>query len=197
MYLVSFSRALIELEKILPKELYDELEVRKLHVQSLDRQIKETELVNLCPTITPPEMADLINKIGSSEFNPKYRINSLMLERFEEIKKETIDIWVRILLGLVYELSSSFVQSQNIQLPKDKQPTDQQSVDIEKPTSTPPYTTVPVTESHFVTEDIPTENVQIREDIEADVNKDLEIKGVKDIRFWIRHKVAKPSVHKS
>lgn len=42
LYLDSFSRTLIELEKTLPKELYDKLEVRKLHAQTLDRQIKET-----------------------------------------------------------------------------------------------------------------------------------------------------------
>lgn len=68
-------------------------------------------MVNLCPSITPPEIDDLINKNGSLQFNPKFRVNSLMLERLEEIKKGTIDIWVRVLLGLGYELSSSFVQS--------------------------------------------------------------------------------------
>lgn len=59
-------------------------------------------------------MADLINKISSSEFNPKHIINNLMLERFEDIRKETVDIWVRILLSLGYELSPNFVQSQDI-----------------------------------------------------------------------------------
>lgn len=92
LYLDSFSRALIELEKILPKELYDKLEAKKLHAQTLDRQIKETKLVNLCPTITPLEMVDLINKTISFEFNPKHIINNLILERFEEIRKETVDI---------------------------------------------------------------------------------------------------------
>lgn len=36
LYLDSFSRTLIELEKILPRELYDKLEVKKLHAQNLD-----------------------------------------------------------------------------------------------------------------------------------------------------------------
>lgn len=81
----------------------------------------ETQLVNICPSITPPKIADLINKIGSIEFNPKHQINNLMLEKFEEIHKETIDIWVRILLRLGYELHPSVVQSHNIQLPGDKE----------------------------------------------------------------------------
>lgn len=59
-------------------------------------------MVNLCLTITPLEMDDLINKIGSSELSPKYRISSLMLDRLEEIRKETIDIWARIILVLCY-----------------------------------------------------------------------------------------------
>lgn len=46
-----------------------------------------------------------------------------MLERFEEIRKETIDSWIKILLSLGYELSPSFVQSQNIQLLGGKEPT--------------------------------------------------------------------------
>lgn len=53
LYLDSFSKILIELEKILPKELYYILEIRKIHVQNLDRQIRETKLVNLCPSIIP------------------------------------------------------------------------------------------------------------------------------------------------
>lgn len=104
LYLDSLSRTLIELDKILPKELHDKLEVIKLHAQNLDWQIKETKLVNLYLSITPPKIVDLINKIGSNEFNPKHRINNLMFENFEEIWKETIDIWVRINLSLGYEV---------------------------------------------------------------------------------------------
>lgn len=37
LYLDYFSRALIELEKNFPKELYDKLEVKKLHAQYWDR----------------------------------------------------------------------------------------------------------------------------------------------------------------
>lgn len=116
-------------------------------------------------------MDDLINKTGSSEFNPKYKINNLMLDRLEEIRKETIDIWVRVVLGLGCELNSNFVQSQNIQLPKDKQLVDKQTIDTEKLTSTQLNTIVPVTESHFEIEDTPIDNVQIEEDTQAHVNK--------------------------
>lgn len=127
-------------------------------------------------------MVDLINKIGSFEINPKHRINNLMLERFEEIRKEIVDIWVRNLLSLGYELSPGFVQSQNIQLPKAQKPVEQPSVNIKQPASTPPTTTVPVSESNFTTEDLPIDNVQNVEDTQVYINKDTYNKCADDVQ---------------
>lgn len=85
-------------------------------------------------------------------------------------------------MSLGYEPSPNFVQSHNIQLPKDWKLIDQPSVDIEQPASTPPTTIVLVSESNFATKDIPADNVQNVEDIEANVNKDTSNKGAKDVQ---------------
>ncbi|XP_057815564.1 uncharacterized protein LOC131029186 [Cryptomeria japonica] len=92
----------------------------------------------------------------------------------DEIWKETIDIWVRIILSKGYELSPSFVQSQNIQLPKDKESErkDEQNVKID-----PPVTTPPAHEPKFDIEDTqnpPKTNVH---DVEEEVEKE---KGTKE-----------------
>lgn len=91
-----------------------------------------------------------------------------MLEKYEEIWKETIDIWVRIILSKGYELILIFVQSQNIQLPKK----DEQNVKTD-----PLVTTPPTHESNFDIEDTqnpPKSNVQ---DVEGEVVKE---KGSKE-----------------
>lgn len=49
-YMISFSKALIDLLSMIPKELYDILDARR-HTTSLeDERLKELTLVKLCPT---------------------------------------------------------------------------------------------------------------------------------------------------
>lgn len=46
LYMDVFSKALIELEKYFPKDLYSLIDARKKSASQMDREIKESELVN-------------------------------------------------------------------------------------------------------------------------------------------------------
>lgn len=65
----------------------------------MDKEIKESELVNECTSITVEEIDRLILQVNKKEFKRKHNVNSLMVGRVEEIRKETIEVWKKFLTG--------------------------------------------------------------------------------------------------
>lgn len=59
--------------------------------------MKERELANLCTCITHSELNRLIEEENKKEFKSKNQINRLMIGNVEEVRKETQDIWKKII----------------------------------------------------------------------------------------------------
>lgn len=78
-YMNLFSKELIELEKYLPNDLYSLTDARRKSASQMDREIKESELVNLCTSITIEEIDRLILLANKKEFRSKHRVNSLIV----------------------------------------------------------------------------------------------------------------------
>lgn len=74
-----FIKALIELEKYLPKSLYSLIDARRKSANQMDREIKERELVNQWTNITIEETDRLILLANKKEFWSKHRVKSLMV----------------------------------------------------------------------------------------------------------------------
>lgn len=87
-----FSKALIKLEKYLPKDLYSLIDARRESASQMDREIKESELVNQCTSITIEEIDKLFLLSNKKEFRSKHRANDLKVDRVEEIRRETSEI---------------------------------------------------------------------------------------------------------
>lgn len=98
MYMDVFSKALIELEKYLPKYLYSLIDGRRKSSSQMDREIKESELVNQCTSITIEEIDRLTLLANKKEFKRKNKVNNLMVGRVGEISRETSAIWRIFLL---------------------------------------------------------------------------------------------------
>lgn len=79
LYIDVFSKALIELEKYLPKDLYSLIDARRKSASQMDREIKESELVNQCTNITIEEIDKLILLGNKKKFGRKNRVNSMMV----------------------------------------------------------------------------------------------------------------------
>lgn len=97
LYLHNFSKTLIELENSIQKDSYSLIEVRKMNARKIDREMKERELVNVCTCITHGEAKRLIEEAKKKEFRSKNRISRLMIGNVEEVRKETKEIWRKII----------------------------------------------------------------------------------------------------
>lgn len=97
LYLHNFSKTLIELEKDHSKNLYNLIDARRMTTSKIDREMKERELVNVYTCITHDEVKRLIEEAKKKEFRSKNRIKKLMIENVEEVRKETKDIWKKII----------------------------------------------------------------------------------------------------
>lgn len=76
LYLHNFSKTLIELEKSIPKDLYNLIDARRLIANRTGKEMKERELINVCICITHDEVKRLIEEAN-------------MTGKVEEVRKET------------------------------------------------------------------------------------------------------------
>lgn len=97
LHLHNFSKSLIELERSIPKDLYNIIDARRLTVSKIDEKMKERELINVCTYVSQDEAKRLIEEANKKEFRRRNRVNRLMIGRVEEVRKETEDIWRRIM----------------------------------------------------------------------------------------------------
>lgn len=61
--------------------------------------MKERELINVCTCITQDEVHRLIEEDKKNEFRSQNRVNRLMVGRVEEVRKETKNIWKKIIMS--------------------------------------------------------------------------------------------------
>ncbi|XP_059077213.1 uncharacterized protein LOC131876304 [Cryptomeria japonica] len=97
LHLRNFSKSLIELEHSIPKDLYNILDARRLIPNKIDKEMKERELINVCTCIFQEEAHKLIKEENKKEFRSRNRVNRLMIGSVEEVRKETKEIWRRII----------------------------------------------------------------------------------------------------
>lgn len=75
LYLHNFRKILIELEKSIPKDLYNLIDARRLTPSRNDKEMKERELINVCTCITHDEVKRLIEEANKKEFRSRNRVN--------------------------------------------------------------------------------------------------------------------------
>lgn len=97
-YLNKYNMSLIEIVLEVPKSLYDLLEIRKDTTRLEKERIREYVLVQICHVIAKVEI-DRILKENKKKFRSKSRVNRLMIEKIEEVHKETEQILREILLN--------------------------------------------------------------------------------------------------
>lgn len=90
-YMNNLSRAPIELSFELPKELYDILDIQRNTTCQKDEEMKEYVSVNSCSVISRDEVERLL-KLAKEKFRSKRRINKIMLNKIDEVAKETDQI---------------------------------------------------------------------------------------------------------
>lgn len=59
----------------------------------MDREIKKSELVNQCTSITIEKIDRLFFLVNKNEFQSKHGVYSLMVGGVEEIRREISEIW--------------------------------------------------------------------------------------------------------
>lgn len=99
LYLHNFSKILIELEKSIPKDLYNLIDARRIIASRTNKEMKEIELINVCTCITQDKVKRLIEEANKKEFRSKNMVNKLMIGKVEEVRKETKDIWRKIIVN--------------------------------------------------------------------------------------------------
>lgn len=97
LHLHNFSKSLIELERSIPKDLYNILDARRLTASRLVKEMKKRELINISACISQEEVANLIELANQEEFRRKNRVNRLTIGKVEEVRKEIKEIWKRFL----------------------------------------------------------------------------------------------------
>lgn len=83
LHLDVFSKTLIELEHYLPKDLYSFLDARRKFASQMDKEMKESELVNQCTNITMEEIDRLILQENTE-------LTTLWWEGWRKLKKKPL-----------------------------------------------------------------------------------------------------------
>ncbi|XP_057864250.1 uncharacterized protein LOC131072193 [Cryptomeria japonica] len=76
---------------------YKNMDDKRKSASQMHREIKESQLVNQCTSITIEEIDRLILLANKKEFGSTHGVNSLMVGRVEEIRRETSAIWNKFL----------------------------------------------------------------------------------------------------
>ncbi|XP_059072498.1 uncharacterized protein LOC131873613 [Cryptomeria japonica] len=95
LYLDIYKKALLEIEKQISAQLYDNLDGRRLSAIEEDKQIKIQELLTTCGSITLEELDRTLEVADKKIFHSKHRIVSLMLGRVNDTISETHKAWVQ------------------------------------------------------------------------------------------------------
>lgn len=102
-YLNKFSKALIEIITEVPKSLYDFLEFRRDSAKVEEERLREYVLVQVCHVIAVKEI-DRIIKEAKTEFRNKTKVNKIMIDKLDEVMKDTETILTKFLLKNQYEV---------------------------------------------------------------------------------------------
>lgn len=98
LHLDIFKKALLEIEKKIPTQLYNNLDARRSSVIDEDQHIKIQELLTTCGSITPNELDMILELANRTIFHSKHKIINLMAGRVNEIINETHKAWVQFFL---------------------------------------------------------------------------------------------------
>lgn len=96
LYLDIYKKALLEIEKQIPIDLYNKLDSRRSSFIEEDKHIKVQELLTIYGAITEEEMLHCLDFANKTIFRSRHRHISLMVGRVNEIVKETYEAWVKL-----------------------------------------------------------------------------------------------------
>ena len=93
-----FKTTPLELENIMPKELYSLIENKWHYFLNLEKDIRDSTSVNLFPKFKRWQITKKAHKYGS-RFQPKYRAFSILQNKIKNVIQRTTQMW-KIIYGL-------------------------------------------------------------------------------------------------